>query len=210
MLRRNRGFTLIELLVVIAIIAVSSPCSCPRSSRRARPPAGRSVSTTSSKSGWQFTTTIPRTTLCRQLARRNCRSASDGGQLKNAWSCKSRILPYMEQQATYNSANLSLDPEWSWGGGVDNGGWEVSQRHSQGDPDRLVPLPFRLKKGNRGNRSSIVNAARQPDVSQTSNYCENIGGNRWFYDGQPNGYAYFHGSTDPCGRAIRKTDSPDP
>ena len=52
-----------------------------------------------------------------------------------------------------------------------------------------------------------MNAASNPDVAQTCNYAENIGGNRWFYDGQPNGFAYFHGSTSDSGTGYQETQT---
>jgi len=209
MLPRQRGFTLIELLVVIAIIAVLISLLLPavqsareaarraqcvnnlkqiglaihnyHSSNDAVPPAG------SSQFGFGPT------------------GDTDQGHVQNAWSCKFRILPYMEQQATYNAANLSLDPEWSWGGGTPGSDWERANVTAKATRINSFLCPSDLKKGNRGDRSSVVDAINVPNVSQTANYCENIGGNRWFYNGQPNGFAYFHGSTTDTGYQESKT-----
>jgi len=199
MLRRNRGFTLIELLVVIAIIAVLISLLLP-AVQSAREAARRAQCVNNLKQiGLAIHNYHSSNDALPPAGSSQMPVCSDGGQLKNAWSCKSRILPYMEQQATYNSANLSLDPEWSWGGGVDNGGWEVSNVTTKATRIDAFLCPSDNKKGNRGNRASNVDPSGNPGIAQTANYCENIGGNRFFFGGQPNGIAYFHGSTNPCG-----------
>jgi len=184
MLPRKRGFTLIELLVVIAIIAVLISLLLP-AVQSAREAARRAQCVNNLKqiglaihNYHSSNDAVPPAGSSQLNTDTSGKPITDGGQLKNAWSCKFRILPYMEQQATYNAANLSLDPEWSWGGGVDNGGWEASNVTAKATRINSFLCPSDLKKGNRNNRSSSVNAATNPDVAQTTNYCESIGGNR--------------------------------
>jgi len=135
MLKKRRGFTLIELLVVIAIIAVLIALLLPavqsarEAARRAQctnnlkqlglavhnyisandvvPPSG---SRTDYSTQWGFAPNPVLSTYVRQ----------------NAWSMKSRLLPYFEQQTLYNACNFDLDPEWSNGGSYDIGGWDPS------------------------------------------------------------------------------------
>jgi prepilin-type N-terminal cleavage/methylation domain-containing protein/prepilin-type processing-associated H-X9-DG protein len=200
MIRRKRGFTLIELLVVIAIIAVLISLLLP-AVQSAREAARRAQCVNNLKQiGLAIHNYHSSNDALPPSGSSHIFVCSDGGQLKQAWSSKARILPYMEQQATFNSANFMLDPEWSWGGGVDAPtGWEASNVTTKATRIDSFLCPSDNKKGNRNNRASTVDVKGNAGVAQTANYCENIGGNRWFYGGQPNGIAYFHGSTAPCG-----------
>jgi prepilin-type N-terminal cleavage/methylation domain-containing protein/prepilin-type processing-associated H-X9-DG protein len=208
----KRGFTLIELLVVIAIIAVLIALLLP-AVQSAREAARRAQCTNNLKQiglaihNYHSTyDALPPAGSSQLNTNASGQPINDGGQLRNAWSCKFRILPYMEQQQVFNSANLYLDPEWSWGGGVDSqGGWEATNVTAKATRIDAFLCPSDLKKGNRNNRASTVDAVNNPGVSQTANYCENIGGNRWFYSGIPNGIAYYHGSTPDVGYNESKT-----
>jgi prepilin-type N-terminal cleavage/methylation domain-containing protein/prepilin-type processing-associated H-X9-DG protein len=193
MLSRKKGFTLIELLVVIAIIAVLIAMLLP-AVQSAREAARRAQCTNNLKQIG--------------LAIHNYHSTNDAlppsgsshflnGQVRNAWSCKVRILPYMEQQNLFNACNFALDPEWSNGYGVDaGGGWEASNFTARTIRIESFLCPSDLRKGNRNNKVFTWGAW---DASQQSNYCENVGGNRWFNGGVPNGIAYWPGSTPDSG-----------
>jgi prepilin-type processing-associated H-X9-DG protein len=99
----------------------------------------------------------------------------------------------MEQQNLFNACNFQLNPQWSWPGGVDNGGgWEVCNFTARTIRVESFLCPSDQRKGNRNNKVFTWGAW---DASQQANYCENLGGNRFYYGGQPNGIAYYHGST---------------
>jgi prepilin-type N-terminal cleavage/methylation domain-containing protein/prepilin-type processing-associated H-X9-DG protein len=208
-----KGFTLIELLVVIAIIAVLISLLLP-AVQSAREAARRAQCVNNLKqiglaihNYHSSNDAVPPAGSSQLNTDGAGKPINDGGQLKNAWSCKFRILPYMEQQATYNAANLSLDPEWSWGGGTPGSDWERANVTAKATRINSFLCPSDLKKGNRGDRSSVVDAINVANVSQTANYCESIGGNRWFYGGQPNGFAYFHGSAPDSGQGYQETQT---
>ena len=194
---RTRGFTLIELLVVIAIIAVLIALLLP-AVQSAREAARRAQCTNNLKQIG--------------LAVHNYHSTNDalppsgsshffGGYIRGGFSCKTRILPYMEQTQVFNAINFALDPEWSNGYGVDDGGWERTNVTAKSVRIDAFLCPSDLKKGNRNNRGG------GSDTSQSTNYNENIGGNRWFYGGIPNGIAYFPGSTPDPGDGYNETAS---
>jgi prepilin-type N-terminal cleavage/methylation domain-containing protein/prepilin-type processing-associated H-X9-DG protein len=195
MLPRKNGFTLIELLVVIAIIAVLISLLLP-AVQSAREAARRAQCTNNLK---QIGLAIHNYHSTNDALPPSGSSHYVNGNVRGPWSAKSRILPYMEQQALFNSINFALDPEWSNGYGVDCGSWECSNVTVKATRIDAYLCPSDLRKGNRNNRSSVVNVVSNPDVAQTTNYNENIGGNRWFYGGQPNGIAYYHGSTADSG-----------
>jgi prepilin-type N-terminal cleavage/methylation domain-containing protein/prepilin-type processing-associated H-X9-DG protein len=203
MIARHRAFTLIELLVVIAIIAVLISLLLP-AVQSAREAARRASCVNNLKQIG--------------LALHNYHSTNDAlppagsshivvpGYAKNSFSMKVRILPYLEQQAVFNTVNFALDPEWSTpDGGINNMGgansWQGANITAKGTRIAAYLCPSDIRKGNRNNRySSVFDASGwHPDISQTANYCENNGGNRMLFSGQPNGITYFHGSTPDTG-----------
>src|SRR3954447_9658371 len=96
---QKRGFTLIELLVVIAIIAVLISLLLP-AVQSAREAARRAQCTNNLKQiGLAVHNYVSTNDALPPSGSSHMPNCSDGGQLKNAWSCKARILPYMEQQA---------------------------------------------------------------------------------------------------------------
>jgi prepilin-type N-terminal cleavage/methylation domain-containing protein/prepilin-type processing-associated H-X9-DG protein len=101
--RNSRGFTLIELLVVIAIIAVLIALLLP-AVQAAREAARRAQCVNNLKQMGlaianyeSANATIPPT---------GCGAVVDPGN--NDWSFKTRLLPFMEQSAVYNSLNISF------------------------------------------------------------------------------------------------------
>jgi prepilin-type N-terminal cleavage/methylation domain-containing protein/prepilin-type processing-associated H-X9-DG protein len=202
----QRGFTLIELLVVIAIIAVLISLLLP-AVQSAREAARRAQCVNNMK---QIGLAIHNYINTNDALPPSGSSHYYGGQVHTPWSCKSRILPFFEQQAVFNAINFSLDPEWSNGYGVDvQSGWEASNVTVKSIRIANFVCPSDYKKGNQNNRDATFNLSipTGADVSQVSNYAENIGGNRWFYGGVPNGIAYFPGSTPDSGKGYQETQT---
>jgi prepilin-type N-terminal cleavage/methylation domain-containing protein/prepilin-type processing-associated H-X9-DG protein len=184
MSQRRRGFTLIELLVVIAIIAVLIALLLP-AVQAAREAARRAQCVNNLKQiGLAVHNYI---SSIEALPPSGSSNWSPGYyvSLTNAFSIKARILPYMEQQQVFNATNFSVDPEW----GTDNG-WEPANRTVKGIRIAAFLCPSDLRKGNRNNRG-----ATDGSVSQQANYLNNIGGNRMYNGGQPDGPAYYPGSS---------------
>ena len=189
---RRRGFTLIELLVVIAIIAVLIALLLP-AVQSAREAARRSQCVNNLKQIG--------------LALHNYHSGLDclppagssqitNGYVRQCFSMKVRIMPYMEQQTVYNAFNFSLDAEWAQDTG-DSTGWASANVTAKATRVASYLCPSDYRKGNRNNRESVIwsNGSINADLAQMSNYAENDGGNRMLYGGQPNGIAYWIGST---------------
>src|SRR5262249_38169374 len=130
-------------------------------------------------------------------------------QPRNCFSMKVRILPYMEQQQVFNTVNFALDPEWSGpDANINNmASWQGANITAKSARIAAYLCPSDIRKGNRNNRYNSVfeNGVYHPDISQTTNYCENNGGNRFFYGWAPNGITYFHGSTPDSGNGWNET-----
>jgi prepilin-type processing-associated H-X9-DG protein len=103
----------------------------------------------------------------------------------------------MEQQQVYNSINFSVDPEWS---DVSGTGWEEANWTSKATRIAAFLCPSDLRKGNRNNRQ-----ATEGSVSQTTNYCNNIGGNRWLNGYVIDGPAYYPGTSPDQGNGNFET-----
>jgi prepilin-type N-terminal cleavage/methylation domain-containing protein/prepilin-type processing-associated H-X9-DG protein len=196
MISRRRGFTLIELLVVIAIIAVLIGLLLP-AVQAAREAARRAQCTNNLKQiGLALHNYV---SSLESLPPAGSSDIRPDGNIKSPWSMKFRILPYMEQQAAFNTANFAFDPEWSNGDANDccGGGWQGANVTAKSVRINSYLCPSDIRKGNRGNRYSSVwsGPTLNGDISQTTNYGENDGGNRMLYSGQPNGIAYWHGTT---------------
>jgi prepilin-type N-terminal cleavage/methylation domain-containing protein/prepilin-type processing-associated H-X9-DG protein len=193
MLIRRRGFTLIELLVVIAIIAVLIALLLP-AVQSAREAARRAQCVNNLK---QIGVAIHNYISTNEALAPSGSSHITNANLRNGWSHKTRILPYMEQQSLYNSMNFSLDPQWSQDTNDQcpgDTGWSAANWTTRYIRVDSFLCPSDLRKGNRNNRDTSCGA------SQQANYTESIGNNRWFSGGVIDGPTYFHGTSPDSGR----------
>jgi prepilin-type N-terminal cleavage/methylation domain-containing protein/prepilin-type processing-associated H-X9-DG protein len=185
MTQRRRGFTLIELLVVIAIIAVLIALLLP-AVQSAREAARRAQCVNNLK---QIGLGVHNYISSMDSLPPSGSSHIDPNlqpHVRNAFGMKARILPYMEQLPLFNSINFSVDPEWI----VVGSNWEPANVTSKGMRIASFLCPSDLRKGNRNDRG-----ATGMNISQTVNYPNNIGGNRWYNGGAPDGPGYFPGSS---------------
>src|SRR4051794_21699383 len=193
MIRRPRGFTLIELLVVIAIIAVLIALLLP-AVQSAREAARRAQCVNNLKqlglamhNYISVMDALPPSGSSHHIGA----AAPNGMPVSNAFGMKVRILPFLEQQQVYNAVNFNLDPEWTGGIGAN---WEPANVTAKAMRINSFLCPSDLRKGNRGDRGSTGQ-----NVSQVTNYANNIGGNRMYNGGVPDGPAYYAGSAPKSG-----------
>jgi len=116
---RSRGFTLIELLVVIAIIGVLIALLLP-AVQSAREAARRAQCTNNLKqlglamANYESTNgSLPPTMV--MYAPSPISGTDNAGQ---QWSVHSRLLPFIEQTAIYNTINFNFGERWGGGGDV--------------------------------------------------------------------------------------------
>ena len=192
MLSRQRGFTLIELLVVIAIIAVLIALLLP-AVQAAREAARRAQCVNNLK---QIGLALHNYHSTQDVLPPAGSSQVTNGYVRQCFSMKARILPFMEQQTVFNAFNFSFDAEWAQDTG-DGTGWASVNVTAKATRVASYLCPSDFRKGNRNNRESTIwsGGTINADIAQMSNYCENDGGNRMMYSGQPNGIAYWVGST---------------
>jgi prepilin-type N-terminal cleavage/methylation domain-containing protein/prepilin-type processing-associated H-X9-DG protein len=202
MAETRRGFTLIELLVVIAIIGVLIALLLP-AVQAAREAARRAQCVNNLKqiglalhNYESAVSALPPSGSSHSTVGLSGPPAPE--PISNPFGMKARILPYMEQQAVFNSINFSLDPEWNPSG---PGGWEGANVTAKATRIATFICPSDLRKGNRNDRGSDG-----PNVSQVTNYVNNIGGNRWYNGGAPDGPGYFPGSSP--NNSVTRTGSP--
>ena len=111
MIRERRGFTLIELLVVIAIIAVLIALLLP-AVQAAREAARRAQCVNNLKQiGLAMHNYVSSNGLLPPVAVDTVANGNDTVPYQN-YSIVTRLLPYLEQQTTYNSINLIFGARW--------------------------------------------------------------------------------------------------
>jgi prepilin-type N-terminal cleavage/methylation domain-containing protein/prepilin-type processing-associated H-X9-DG protein len=202
----RRGFTLIELLVVIAIIAVLISLLLP-AVQSAREAARRAQCTNNLKQ--------------LGLAYHNYLSASDGmtpplfvdnydGSIKlyngadaQNWSQHARLLPYMEQQAVYNSANFAMGARW--GGeflpAINNdpaagGPYSVYNGTALCAQVASFLCPSDTNPGRAQNSQIIEGQGNPAPYTSTCNYPSNLGLDRGYNGWLPNGPTYLSTAWD--------------
>ena len=195
---RRRGFTLIELLVVIAIIAVLIALLLP-AVQSAREAARRAQCTNNLK---QIGLAI------HNYVESNGSVPPTGGYYtaaNNVWqrhSMKTRILPFMEQNAAMNAINFDVSPvkpSTSAGypvGRLINGTAGAIQINSFLCPSDPNPGNTGLNQASGSTMSFAVGV---------SNYPNNVGTNRAYTGGRINGPAYYIGGS---AHSAATSDSP--
>jgi prepilin-type N-terminal cleavage/methylation domain-containing protein/prepilin-type processing-associated H-X9-DG protein len=196
--RDLRGFTLIELLVVIAIIAVLIALLLP-AVQAAREAARRAQCTNKLKqialavNNYENTSSaIPPSAVLSTT-----QNYQDQGVL-----C--RILPYLEQNADYNSINFMYGVRgvWQTGGGwnappMDENVWAGDWGRSNATANITYVDTFLCPSdpNNGGNNQFFING--QQRLICTTDYYWNVGKSRFFSGGVVNGPSYSPGAIDP-------------
>ena len=114
----RRGFTLIELLVVIAIIGVLIALLLP-AVQAAREAARKAQCTNNLKQlglGIANYADVNQTTPLHMYRYASEGGATNGYSGDHSWYCG--LLPYVEQQAMYNSLNMIYTQEWAYSGPI--------------------------------------------------------------------------------------------
>ena len=219
----TRGFTLIELLVVIAIIAVLIALLLP-AVQSAREAARRAQCTNNIKQiglavnnyHSSYGAIPPSATIS---SSGNCSSPMVQNYQDQGVLC--RVLPYLEQQADYNSINFNYGVRGVWiTNGQQTGSWNAPPMDESvwaGDWGRsnatanityvnafLCPSD----PNNGGNNQFFING--QQRLIGTTDYYWNVGLSRFFNGGYVNGPTYSPGAMDcnmlnggqPAGRVI--------
>jgi len=189
---KRRGFTLIELLVVIAIIAVLIALLLP-AVQSAREAARRVQCTNNMK---QIGLAIHNYISAHSAVPPTGGYYTAANQVWQRHSMKTRILPFMEQNAAMNAINFDVSPvKPSTGAGYPVG------RLINGTAGAIQISSFLCPSDpNPGNTG--LNQASGSTMSfavGVSNYPNNVGNNRAYTGGRINGPAYYLGGSAHMG-----------
>jgi prepilin-type N-terminal cleavage/methylation domain-containing protein/prepilin-type processing-associated H-X9-DG protein len=204
MTRMRRGFTLIELLVVIAIIAVLIALLLP-AVQAAREAARRAQCTNNLKQiGLAMANYVSAFGNLPPLATDQQWSTTSAplSQPHQNYSQKLRLLPYMEQQSTYNAWNHAFGARWTEVNTIQN---EMPNGTIVIEQVSAFLCPSDSNKG-----SSFPNNYQSagPTIAGASNYPSNVGMNRYINGGgvgfnwQMNGPNYILSSWDGVGQRM--------
>jgi prepilin-type N-terminal cleavage/methylation domain-containing protein/prepilin-type processing-associated H-X9-DG protein len=202
--RRRGGFTLIELLVVIAIIAVLIALLLP-AVQAAREAARRGQCTNNLKQlGLAMNNYVTAFNLVPPVF--VDQAWTPGGtaltQPHQNYSQKVRLLPYMEQTATYNAWNHAFGARWTEINTIQNelpNGTVVVQ---------VVPYFLCPSDPNKGGSAPNQYSKYSTSIAGASNYPSNIGMNRRINGGavcfnwQMNGPNYILSTWDSIGQRM--------
>ena len=204
MIRRRRGFTLIELLVVIAIIAVLIALLLP-AVQAAREAARRAQCTNNLKQiGLGMANYVSAFTNLPPLAtdQQWAGGTPINGQPHQNYSQKLRLLPYMEQQSTYNAWNHAFGARWT----------DVNMIQNELPNGTIVIMQVATflcpSDANKGGSFPNQFQPQGPTISGGSNYPSNVGMNRRINGGavcfnwQMNGPGYILSSWDSIGQRM--------
>jgi prepilin-type N-terminal cleavage/methylation domain-containing protein/prepilin-type processing-associated H-X9-DG protein len=178
MIRKRQGFTLIELLVVIAIIAVLIALLLP-AVQAAREAARRAQCTNNLKQmGLAMHNYVSAQTMIPPVSVDQYWDKNNNAvpQPHQNYSQHVRLLPYLEQAATYNAWNHAFGARWNDGNPVQN---ELPNATIV-----LMQATFFLCPSDPNKGSTIPNQIGGTVIAGPTNYPSNIGMNRRCNGGQ--------------------------
>jgi prepilin-type N-terminal cleavage/methylation domain-containing protein/prepilin-type processing-associated H-X9-DG protein len=213
--RRSRGFTLIELLVVIAIIAVLIALLLP-AVQAAREAARRAQCVNNMK---QIGLAVHNYVSANDAIPPSATFGQAGSPVYQDQGVLCRVLPYLEQNADYNSINF----DYGVRGKSASGSWNdppMDQQVWAGDFGRAnatanityVQTFLCPSDGHNGGNNTFLMSG-QTRLIGTTDYYWNVGLGRWFTGGLVNGPSYSPGAIDynlpggPCASKVIKIAS---